>query len=299
MTWRVETYRARRCAAALRSGFWPADGPARGLCLFLPGLGDSLEKRGPVADRLAAGGHDVLSLDWCGQGGSGRLGRHPGAAHADSFDDLAEDVAELLRRRASGGRPAWLLGYSMGATVGLLALGRGLIEVAAVALVSPMLKLPLPVPEPVARGAAEVAARVGWGRSFAPGEAGRTEAMGTMSADVADEGSRVSVRDLARASPDLAVTGVTWGWSRAALAALPRARRARWSGGPALVVTASGERSVDLAPVPHLARRLGARLLRLDGGHDLFLARPETRDQLHAALLGTAEAGLAGPRAAV
>jgi hypothetical protein len=92
--------------------------------------------------------------------------------------------------------------------------------------------------------------------------------------------------------------GTTWGWSRAALQAMPRARRATWGGGPALVVTASRERSVDLSPVPGLARKLGARVIELDGGHDLFLAGPATHTRLLAEIEATVQPALARPAVA-
>jgi alpha-beta hydrolase superfamily lysophospholipase len=181
----------------------------------------------------------------------------------------------------------------MGATVGLLALRRRALAPAAVVLVSPMLRLPLPVPEGLARLAAKAARLLDRGRSFAPGEAGRTEVMGAMPSEAADEACRLRVLTLAEAHTDLVVRGTTWGWGCAALTAMPRARKASWTGGPALVVTASDERSVDLSPVPALCRRLHARHLELEGGHDLFLSAPEARERLHAAIAATVEPALA------
>jgi hypothetical protein len=55
---------------------------------------------------------------------------------------------------------------------------------------------------------------------------------------------------------------------------------------------------VDLSPVPYLARGLGARAVELDGGHDLFLAGPETQARLLAKIEATVEPALARPAAA-
>ena len=237
-----------------------------------------------MAERLAARGHAVLSLDWCGQGASGRLAPDPGAAHAESFDHYGDDVRAILEARAPARLPVWLLAYSMGATVALTQVTAGLLAPRAIALVSPMLRLPLPVPETLARLAAEAAVLAGRGRALAPGEAGRSEDMGASLADLTDDACRTQVVGLAAAWPGLSRARTTWGWSRAALAAMPRARRATWRGGPALVLTATDERSVDLSPVPRVARRLGARVVEIKGGHDLFLAGPEAQDRLHAEL---------------
>ncbi len=297
MSWAVEVHRTRRCGH-LRSGLWQVDGEPRSVCLFLPGLGDFLEKRADLAGRLAAMGHAVLSLDWCGQGGSGRLAPDPGAAHAESFEHYGQDVLEVIAARAPSGLPQWLLAYSMGATVALPLLAAGVLSPQAVALVSPMLRLPLPAPETLARMAAEIAVLLGRGRAFAPGEAARPESMGAAPADVTDAGCRARLADLAAASPGLPLVGATWGWSRAALVAMPRARRADWRGGPTLIATASRESSVDLSPVPRLASRLSARVVELDGGHDLFLAGPATRERLLAEIGATLEPALARPERA-
>ena len=172
MSWVIERWSTARCAG-LRSGFWPATGPARSSCLLLPGLGDFLEKRASTADRLARSGHEVLSLDWCGQGGSGHLAHDLRAAHTTDFEALVDDLVEVVAHRAPPGRPLWCLGYSMGATVALLALRRILIAPAALVLVSPMLRFRLRGPEWPLRLAAASAVRLGIGRSFAPGRCDR------------------------------------------------------------------------------------------------------------------------------
>ncbi len=294
MSWQFEVHRTRQCPR-LRSGLWRPQGEPRSFCLFLPGLGDFLEKRAAVARHLAERSHAVLSLDWCGQGGSGRLASDPRAAHARSFDEYGEDVLDVLAARAPSHLPVWLLAYSMGATVALPLLSSGKLAPKAVALVSPMLRLPLPVPEALARAAASVAVHLGMGRDFAPGEAARTESMGTAPTDVTDDVCRTRVADLAAASPEFTLVGTSWGWSRAALQAMPRARCTTWRGGPALIVTASRERSVDLSPVPGVARKLGARVVELDGGHDLFLTGTNTQAHLFAEIEVMVRTALAPP----
>jgi len=295
VSWSVEFHRTRRCGN-LRSGLWQPEGESRSVCLFLPGLGDFLEKRADLAERLASRGHAVLSLDWCGQGGSGRLTPDRGAAHAESFSHYGEDVLEVIAARAPTGRPLWLLAYSMGATVALPLLAEGMITPAAVVLVSPMLRMPLPVPETLTRLAAGAAVLLGQGRAFAPGEARPwPRSMGAAPTDVSDAACRARLSDLAAASPELMLKGATWGWSRAALAAMPQARRVDWRGGPALIATASREASVDLSPVPRLAKRLGARVIELDGGHDLFLAGTATQKRLLSEIETTLEPALAVP----
>ncbi|NGQ92898.1 alpha/beta hydrolase [Rhodobacter sp. HX-7-19] len=294
MTWNIETRPTATCTA-LRSGLWHPKGEAKALCLFLPGLGDSFEKRADVAARLAAQGHEVLSLDWCGQGGSGRLGAHPQAAHADDFARYGADAASVLRARGRPDVPLWVLAYSMGAAVALPLIGSGVLAPRAVTLVSPMLRIPLPIPETLALAGASLAVALGFGRTFAPGES-QKPAMGTSSADVTDPACQLRVAELAADSPELSLRGVTWGWSRAALAAMRSARSVGWRKGPVLIATADQETSVDLSPVPDVARRLDARVVDLPGGHDLFLAGPATRDRLFAEISATVDPAIAGDR---
>ncbi len=278
MSWAI-TQHDTEDEAKLRVGTWRSPN-ARATCLLCPGLGDFLEKRAPVAEALAAVGHDVISLDWRGQGGSGRFGHNMHAVHVDSFDQLARDLGKVCAKLAHPNWPVWLMGYSMGATVALLAITNQQVAPRAVVLVSPMLAMRLPMPEIAVRVLSEAAVLAGRSRAFACGEAAKPDAMGTADGELRDRAAHDGLRRLAMAHPDLNTTGVTWGWTRAALRAMARVRRAPSTGVPTLIVAAQEDRSVDLRLLPDFARRHAADLLRIEGDHDLFLSGRPVLDQV-------------------
>lgn len=115
-------------------------GKPRGSILFLPGRGDHYEKYLETLDHWADLGWQVTSIDWRGQGDSGRLlaDRHVG--HIDDFSTWIADLRhfnELWQKDAP--RPHVVIGHSMGGHLTM----RGLIEKAiqpdAAVLSAPML----------------------------------------------------------------------------------------------------------------------------------------------------------------
>lgn len=108
--------------------------------LFLPGRGDHYEKYLETLDYYANLGWHVTSIDWRGQGGSGRLLPDQGVGHIDDFSIWIADLkAFWLEWKSSMHRPHVVLAHSMGGHLAMRALVEKAIDPVAVAMSAPML----------------------------------------------------------------------------------------------------------------------------------------------------------------
>ncbi len=131
----------------LRGALWRGTGGAasRGLVLLLNGRTEFVEKGALPAAELVARGFAVASVDWRGQGLSQRLTATPLKGHVAKFTDYHLDLAALMAHREVAGvaGPRLMMAHSMGGTIGLGAIKRGLLAPAAVILSAPMLGINL------------------------------------------------------------------------------------------------------------------------------------------------------------
>lgn len=118
---------------------WRHDKP-RGSLLFMTGRADFYEKYLETFHDFHARGWNVTSVDWRGQGGSGRCGPHPHVGHIDDFAIWVTDLAAIFEDwRASHAGPHIVLGHSMGGHLVLRALTEHRIQPDAAILSAPML----------------------------------------------------------------------------------------------------------------------------------------------------------------
>jgi lysophospholipase len=118
---------------------WQQDQP-RGSILFMTGRADFYEKYLETLHDFHARGWNVTSVDWRGQGGSGRCGPHPHVGHIDDFATWVDDLVALFDQwRASHPGPHVVMGHSMGGHLLLRALTEQRIHPDAVILSAPML----------------------------------------------------------------------------------------------------------------------------------------------------------------
>lgn len=217
----------------LRLGLWQPEGEAAGTVLLFQGRTEYLEKYTPIAARLVAEGHAVLSIDWRGQGMSDRLLPDPRAGHIGDFADYQTDVVEMVVAADSLAlpRPWHLLAHSMGGCIGLAALLNGL-PVRTAAFSAPMWGLHHPrVPDAVITGLTGTARRLGRADLTALGTGGGgAYLLDAPFRDNALTGDPLQwARLVAQAGlwPDLTLGGATYAWIAAAraecrrLAALP------------------------------------------------------------------------------
>ncbi len=123
----------------LRGAFAPAQGKVRGSVLFSPGRSEYLEKFLELARDLTKRGYNFAVIDHRGQGLSGRLLKDPLKGHVKNFADYAQDLETLhthLGERLSG--PLFLGAHSMGGLIAADVARRGNLDLAGMALSSPM-----------------------------------------------------------------------------------------------------------------------------------------------------------------
>src|SRR5580704_4448991 len=93
--------------------------PVRGTCVLLNGQTEFIEKYFEVIDELRGRGFAVASLDWRGQGGSGRLVPDaPLRVHIGDFADYDADLSAFMEKVVDPilpkGTPVIALAHSMG-----------------------------------------------------------------------------------------------------------------------------------------------------------------------------------------
>jgi lysophospholipase len=124
---------------------WPSlakNGAVRGSLLFLPGRGDHYEKYLETLDYFARGGWNVTSVDWRGQGNSGRYLPDPNVGHIEDFSVWIADIkafyADWMKDRRA---PIVVIGHSMGGHLAIRAAVEGAIAPDALILSAPMLSI--------------------------------------------------------------------------------------------------------------------------------------------------------------
>lgn len=230
--------------------------PRKGVCVLLNGQTEFIEKYFEVIDELRGRGFAVATMDWRGQGGSGRLlsGDHRKSFIGD-FSEYDQDLETLLNwivtpMLAPGERPV-ALAHSMGAHNLLRSLVRAPERFAWVVLNAPMIAISL-------RGQHEFVVkavtafevwrgnRAGWVWGM---EARDPHNVSFTTQMVTSDPQRFERAQMfLRENPDLRLAGATWGWLAAAL------RSMAWLRGEAskittpLLIVGAGEDRICLTP---------------------------------------------------
>ena len=125
----------------LRQFSWASDfGSPRGSILFLTGRADFYEKYLETFNDFHEHGWNITTIDWRGQGGSGRCGPHRHVGHIEDFSIWTDDLSDLYKQwRTSNPAPHVVIGHSMGGQIVMRALVEQTIDPDAVILSAPML----------------------------------------------------------------------------------------------------------------------------------------------------------------
>lgn len=272
---------------ALRAVSWGAETATRGTVLVFSGRTEYAEKYGRLARDLLAQGYATLTVDWRGQGLSGRLRPDRSLGHVERFADYQLDARALVAHAEGRGlpRPWFLIAHSMGGAIGLRSLEEGL-DVAAAAFSAPMWGIQMRgALRPVAWTISSVSRQLGLSHLLAPGQ----EAMAYVlrsdfagNALTSDRDAWEYMRSHVAADPDLGLGGPSLHWLNEALREMQRLMRIRAPAVPALAFVGTGETVVD---PDRIQRRIGtwpgARLVVLPGArHELLMEAPTIRDRV-------------------
>lgn len=277
----------------LRGALWRGSGGGgfRGLVLLLNGRTEFLEKCALPAAALVARGFAVASVDWRGQGLSQRLTDTPLKGHVGTFTDYHLDLAALMAHREVAGvaGPRLILAHSMGGTIGLGAIKRGLVAPGAVILSAPMLGINLrPSRRLLSPITLRLARPLGKLESWPPFEVVDEPQVFTGFEGNTLTGDRAVFEWVVAAlkrEPALQLTLPTLGWLSAAFVEMAWLALQGPLGCPGLCLLGSREEVVEPAAVRAIAARLKLDLVEIEGArHEVLLEAEPMRTQVWAAI---------------
>lgn len=264
---------------AFRKLDWQQDEP-RGSILFMTGRADFYEKYLETFNDFHEQGWNVTTLDWRGQGGSGRCGPHPHVGHIDDFATWVSDlVAQFEQWRSSHPGPYVVIGHSMGGHLVMRALTEQRIQPDAAILSAPMLAPASgSMPEWTAQSIAKLMCLVGRSerRAWKPIEnplepyVPRQELLTHDAERYADEFFWFRDRPFVRLGP------ASWRWVERAYASTRKLRnrkRLMQMKTPILVLATSTDELVDHATIEravHWTPNAEMKLFGAESAHEIF-----------------------------
>ena len=271
---------------AIRYCCHPAAEPTNRV-LLLNGRGEYMEKYREVITELNRRGCNVYTLDWRGQGLSGRLLRDRRKGHVADFNDYIEDLSVFVESvvAAQEKRPLVILAHSLGGHLALRYMHDYPDRVSRAVLVAPMIDInTFPIPKTVLRTTVQLVTGAGLATAYAPGSA-KADPL-----NKAFEGNRLTAdrtrfqreQHLLHQNPDLVVGGVTYGWLKSAQDSIDRMNRAGFARQirvPVLMVSAAEDRIVcNRAQQAFCARLPQGRMQTLVGArHEILMETDSIR----------------------
>ena len=281
--------------ATLRAARFEAapDVPARGTCVLLNGQTEFIEKYFEVIDELRGRGFAVATMDWRGQGGSGRATSDSRKSFVGDFSEYDEDLDTLMNwivapMLGPGEKPA-ALAHSMGAHILLRRLARRPASFGPCVLSAPMIGISF-------RGQHEILVRQvtryhmwrGKQADWVWGMEGRDPHKVTFATQLVTSDSQRFERTQAvlREQPDLRLAGATWGWLAAALRSMDWLKPQAVNITTPLLMVGAGKDRICITPETKAfaARAPHADYVEIaEGEHEILMERSPIRAQFWAA----------------
>lgn len=263
---------------------WP--GGTKGTVILLPGRTEYIEKYGPAAAELAQRGYGTVVVDFRGQGMADRLLPDAIKGHVGTFADYQLDMAAVLDWVQAQGmaQPLFLMGHSMGGSIGLRALMAGL-PVRAAAFSAPMWGVRISaVMRPLVAPIARLLSVFGRGLAYAPttGPLPYVQKVGFVGNTLTKDRSMwdFMVGHLA-VSPALALGGPTVQWLQMAVADCASLARQPSPAVPVYCALGTDERIVDPGAIHRRMKGWpGAQFDIIKGAeHEVMMEVPAVRTQ--------------------
>lgn len=264
---------------------------ARGTVVVVCGRGDFIERWFETIGDLTARRFAVAIFDFRAQGGSSRRYRNRSRDGLRSFREYDDDLASVMKQVVLPDCPPpyYALGHSTGGLIVLRAVEhRNWFEKAV--LSAPLLGInPGLWPMPVARFLCRFVQSVGLGRCVLPGQARRPFTLADFAGNLLTSDRHRFTRAIAtlEAAPELGIAGPTYGWLRAAFAALDELDKIKGPGrfrAPVLIVAAGRDRVVDNEASRRFSRRTGLPFVVIpEARHEILLESDPIRAQFLAA----------------
>ena len=276
-------------AARLRAARFDADRP-RALCLLLNGQTEFIEKYFEVIDELRGRGFSVVTFDWRGQGGSGRLLPDARKAHIEDFAAYDQDLDAVIRTLPAG-LPRIGMAHSMGGNILLRRLHDVPDEFAAAILCAPMLGINFRgTPGWVVEAIAHTLNRKTPSPEFVWGMGMRDQITQSFDQQIVTSDPVRYARNqaLLRANPELRLNGPTWAWLAAAIRSIALTRRPGYAQAIATrsIIFGAGHDRVCKTPAAaaFVARMPNARFVEIAGAeHEILMERDALRGRFWSA----------------
>jgi len=267
---------------AIRYGYWPCRQENKnGTVVLLNGRREFMEKYVETIAMLNERVYDVFSLDWRGQGGSGRLlqNRHKGIIESyDSYlSDLNFFIQDVVRPRAI--LPLIVIAHSMGGHIVLRYLQQNPQLFDRAVLVSPLIDITASrVSRKLFHLMARLMIKMGRARSYIIGSGDHTAAEGQFKANNRRTSDRrrfmIETRILSE-TPELALGGVTYGWLGATLESIDILMKPGFAEKiytPILMISAGADRVVSNKAQQSICSVMPACRLRIfpDARHEVL-----------------------------
>lgn len=203
---------------------FPSD-TAKSTVVILPGRTEQSRKYSELILNLHNHNYAVFILDWRGQGLSDRLLKDPEKGHINNYDDYLSDleyfIKEIVTPQATGHITP--ISHSMGGNILALYLIKHPKVFKKAVLSSPMLQLPLPLPEKITWTILKIAEIAGLGSTFVWGHGPWDE--NEINRVTRCEERREKEMEINKEYPHERVGGATFTWVRASLDAIRTVRK--------------------------------------------------------------------------
>jgi lysophospholipase len=274
---------------ALRFARWDATrGPRKGTVCLFQGRGEFIEKYFEVVADLRRRGFAVATMDWRGQGGSGRLLANPRKGHVRSFADFDRDLALFMKEIVLPDCPPpyIAMAHSMGGHILLRNAVLPSSWFTRMVLSAPMIAIsPKMLSSPrLSRAYAEIVCALGLGSRYAPGGSdGSLESEPFEGNTLTSDPERYARnRMVIEAAPRLGLGSPTVGWLRAALRSIAQLAAPDYPARvqvPLLLFAAGNDTIVSTTAIEEFGQKLkvGSHVLIPQARHEILQETDEVR----------------------
>jgi lysophospholipase len=274
----------------LRYGYWRSGRTvSRGTVVVLGGRSEFIEKYLETIHDLLHRGFDAVSMDWRGQGLSGRLLVDGTKGYVKTYDDYASDLEGFVEKIVveKCRRPIIVMAHSMGANIVWQLLHRSGRLFDKAVMTAPMVDIQThPIPNGFARWWSQVFVKMGMGTavipSFKPNDSycQPFEKNGLTHDPVRFH----RIQKMLEENSQLSAAAITFGWLAATFDAIDRLDEPGFFSNiitPQLIVVAGQDRVVSNDALRYVAYQMpSCRVVTVDGAyHEILQERDVLRDQ--------------------
>jgi lysophospholipase len=277
---------------SIRFARWPPPPGRKGTVCIFNGRTEFIEKYFEVARELHGRGFAVATIDWRGQGLSGRELRDPRKGHISNFAKYGIDVETFMREIVLPDcpPPLFALANSMGAAVMMRAAALGRRWFDRMVLCAPMIRLTnIPV-LPAVPALIRTMRVAGFGSAYVPGGGPASKATGPFLDNnvTSDPVRHARTAAIIEAEPALALGAPTVAWLDSAFRAMAEFANPVFPAKlrqPMLIVASGRDQLVSTAAIEDFGSRLrvGSHLILPGAKHEVLMEQDIFRGQFWAA----------------